>query len=130
MIGAEAAGYRDYFWTRLCWPLLMLFNAFQASLAPLSELLNTIPTKHPLTWQANGEFKYGATWAPLKPFPRLDPGYERAMRIKVSPENLQAFIVAISELEAAIIAAGHDTFMNGLFGKPIGGGTTEAEPIT
>ena len=47
------------------------------------------------------------------------------MRIKVAPENLQAFIVAISKLEAEIISAGHDTFMNGLF-VAIGGGTTEA----
>ena len=67
------------------------------------------------------EFKYGTTWAPLKPFSRLDPGYERAMRVKVSSENLAAFIEAITKLEAEIIAAGHETFMNGLF-VALGGG--------
>ncbi len=71
------------------------------------------------------EFKYGATWAPLKGFPRLDPGYERAMRIKVSPANVPALVAALTKLEKEIQDAGHDTFINGLF-IAIGGGTQEA----
>ena len=47
------------------------------------------------------------------------------MRIKVSQANLPAFIGALAKLEAEIIAAGHDTFMNGLFAA-IGGGPNEA----
>ena len=46
------------------------------------------------------------------------------MRIKMKPEKLSAFIAMITKLEAEIIAAGHDTFMNGLF-VAMGGGTTE-----
>ena len=43
----------------------------------------------------------------------------------MKPEKLSAFIAMITKLEAEIIAAGHDTFMNGLF-VAMGGGTTEA----
>ena len=47
------------------------------------------------------------------------------MRIKLTPENLPAFIAAITKMEAEIVAAGHETFMNGLF-VAMGGGSTEA----
>ena len=125
MIGAEAAGYCETISGRDYVGQLMLWNAFPSVTSAIVGASKYDPSKAPADMASQREFKYGATWAPLKPFPRLDPGYERAMRIKISPENLQAFIVAISKLESEIISAGHDTFMNGLFAA-IGGGTTEA----
>ena len=47
------------------------------------------------------------------------------MRIKISSENLPVFIATISKMEREIIAAGHDSFMNGLF-VAMGGGVHEA----
>ena len=46
--------------------------------------------------------KYGVSWKGLKSF-RLDPGWERVLRIKVSPENLNTYVESIRELETAII---------------------------
>ena len=125
LIGAQAAGYcatisgRDYMGQ------VMMWNAFPSVTSALVGASKYDPTKASAEMAAQREFKYGATWAPLKPFPRLDPGYERAMRLKIAPANLPAFIAAISKMEAEIVAAGHDTFMNGLF-VAIGGGTNEA----
>ncbi len=125
MIGAEAAGYcatisgRDYLGQ------VMMWSAFPSVTSALVGASKYDPTKASAEMAERREFKYGATWAPLKPFPRLDPGYERAMRLKIDPANLPAFIAAISKLESEIVAAGHDTFMNGLF-VAIGGGTNEA----
>ena len=125
MIGADAAGYcatisgHDYMGQ------IMMWNAFPSVTSALVGASKYDPTKASAEMAAQREYKYGATWAPLKPFPRLDPGYERAMRLKVSPQNLPAFIAAITKLEAEIIAAGHDSFMNGLF-VAIGGGASEA----
>lgn len=125
MIGADAAGYcatisgRDYMGQ------VMMWNAFPSVTSALVGASKYDPAKASAKMAAQRDFKYGATWAPLKPFPRLDPGYERAMRLKIAPGNLQAFIAAIAKMEAEIIAAGHDTFMNGLF-VAIGGGASEA----
>ena len=71
--------------------------------------------------------KYGVSWKGLKSF-RLDPGWERVLRIKVSPENLNAYVESIRELEAAIINSGHESFNMGLFG-PFGGGVHESQTI-
>ena len=103
----------------------MIWNAFGSVTDALVGASKYDASKAPADMASQRDFKYGATWAPLKPFPRLDPGYERAMRIKIKPEKLSAFIAMITKLEAEIIAAGHDTFMNGLF-VAIGGGTDEA----
>ena len=103
----------------------MIWNAFGSVTDALVRASKYDASKAPADMASQRDFKYGATWAPLKPFPRLDPGYERAMRIKIKPEKLSAFIAMITKLEAEIIAAGHDTFMNGLF-VAIGGGTDEA----
>ena len=73
------------------------------------------------------EVQYIATWKPLKPF-RLDPGYERVQRVKVSPQNLAAFVAGMSALETAIQEGGHEDFFNGVF-VPIGGGSHEATTL-
>ena len=127
-IGAEAAGYCETISGHDYSGQLMLWNAFPSVTAALigSEKYN--PTKAPMSMARQRDFKYGATWAPLKPFPRLDPGYERAMRIKVSQANLPAFIATVTKLENEIQSAGHDSFMNGLF-IAIGGGKEEANTL-
>jgi hypothetical protein len=71
--------------------------------------------------------KYGVSWKGLKSF-RLDPGWERVLRIKVSPENLSAYVEALRELETAIINSGHESFNMGVFG-PFGGGVHESQTI-
>jgi len=71
--------------------------------------------------------KYGVSWKGLKSF-RLDPGWERVLRIKVSPENLNAYVESLRELETAIINSGHESFNMGLF-SPFGGGVHESQTI-
>ena len=71
--------------------------------------------------------KYGVCWKGLKSF-RLDPGWERVLRIKVSTENLNAYVESLRELETAIINSGHESFNMGLFG-PFGGGVHESQTI-
>ncbi len=71
--------------------------------------------------------KYGVTWKGLKSF-RLDPGWERVVRVKVSPENLNAYVEALRELETAIINSGHESFNMGVF-VPFGGGVHETQTI-
>jgi len=71
--------------------------------------------------------KYGVSWKGLKSF-RLDPGWERVLRVKVSPENLNAYVETLRELETAIINSGHESFNMGLFG-PFGGGVHESQTI-
>ena len=124
-IGTDAAGYCETISGRDEVGQLMIWNAFGSVTDALVGGSKYDASKAPADMASQREFKYTSTWAPLKPFPRLDPGYERAMRIKLKPENLQAFIAAITKMEAEIIAAGHDTFMNGLF-VAMGGGATEA----
>ncbi|MEC8158431.1 MAG: hypothetical protein VX095_04120 [Pseudomonadota bacterium] len=125
VIGTDAAGYCETISGRDEVGQLMIWNAFGSVTDALVGASKYDASKAPADMASQRDFKYGATWAPLKPFPRLDPGYERAMRIKMKPEKLSAFIAMITKLEAEIIAAGHDTFMNGLF-VAMGGGTTEA----
>lgn len=124
-IGADAAGYCETISGRDQPGQLMMWNAFPDVTSALKGSMKYDPSKAPKAMARQREFKYGATWAPLKPFARLDPGYERAMRVKISPANLPAFITTTSKLEKQIQDAGHDTFMNGLF-VAMGGGKHEA----
>ena len=124
-IGSDAAGYCETISGRDEVGQLMIWNAFESVTDALVGGSKYDASKAAPDMASQREFKYTATWAPLKPFPRLDPGYERAMRIKLKPENLPAFIAAITKMEAEIVAAGHETFMNGLF-VAMGGGSTEA----
>ena len=72
------------------------------------------------------EVKYAVTWKPLKPF-KLDPGYERVMRVVVPPSSLMEFVSHMSSTEKALQAAGHD--MNAGVFQPIGGGSAEANTV-
>lgn len=126
MIGAQAAGYCETISGRDYTGQIMMWNAFPSVSSAMIGASKYDPSKAPAEMASQRDFKYGTTWIPLKPFPRLDPGYERAMRIKISPTNMPSFIAAITKMEAEVIAAGHDTFMNGLF-VAIGGGTHEAD---
>ena len=70
--------------------------------------------------------QYSATWKPLKPF-KLDPGYERAMRVVVPAEKVMGFVNEMTVLETAVRSAGHD--MNiGVF-QALGGGAVEANSL-
>ena len=71
--------------------------------------------------------KYGTTWKGLKSF-RLDPGWERVLKVKVSADNLNAYVESLRELETAIINDGHETFNLGVFG-PFGGGVHESQTL-
>ena len=90
---------------------------------------NTVydPNNAPSTLATLRTVKYGVSWKGLKSF-RLDPGWERVLRIKVSPENLNTYVESIRELETAIINSGHESFNMGLFG-PFGGGVHESQTI-
>ena len=81
MIGAEAAGYCETISGRDYVGQLMLWNAFPSVTSAIVGASKYDPSKAPADMASQREFKYGATWAPLKPFPRLDPGYERCLRI-------------------------------------------------
>lgn len=127
-IGADAAGYCETISGRDYPGQLMMWSAFSDVTTAIKGASKYDPSKASRQMANLREFKYGATWAPLKPFPRLDPGYERAMRLKISPANMPAFIEGITKLEKEIQDAGHDTFMNGLF-VALGGGTYEANTV-
>jgi hypothetical protein len=128
-IGADAGGYCETKSGQDYSGQLMMWTAFPNVTAALEGSSKYDPTKAPRTMSNMREFKYGATWAPLKGFPRLDPGYERAMRIKVAPANVPALVAALTQLEKEIQDAGHDTFSNSLL-MPFGGGTQVAGTLT
>ncbi len=96
-----------------------------ASAINANDLYN--PAEAPESMSKLRKVKYGVTWKGLKSF-RLDPGWERVLRVKVSPENLNAFVDNMRKLETAIIESGHETFNLGVF-MPIGGGVHESSTI-
>lgn len=127
--GAVAAGYcrtvsgHDYPGQVLVW------TAFPNVTAALVGGSEYDPSNAPRAVAKLREFKYSSTWGQLKANARLDPGYERVMRIKVSPANVLGLVAMLTKVEKEIQEAGHDTYMNGLF-SAIGGGTQEAETLT
>ena len=80
---------------------MMVWSAFPNVAAALSGSTMYDPQKAPRSFERLREVKYGVTWKPITPF-RLEPGFERVQRIKVSAENMQAFTAAIDNLEKAI----------------------------
>ena len=106
---------------------MMVWSAFPDVASALVGGTKYDPQKAPRVYAALREIQYGVTWKPLTPF-RLEPGYERVQRIKVSADNLQAFNEGINKLEAAIKADGHHNFFNGVFVQ-IGGGSHEIETL-
>ena len=106
---------------------MMVWSAFPDVASALVGGTKYDPQQAPRQFKNLRDLKYGVTWKPLTPF-RLEPGYERVQRIKVSAENLQAFNAGLNKLEASIQAAGHPNFFNGAFVQ-IGGGTHEIETL-
>tara|TARA_B100001057_G_scaffold433737_1_gene462839 strand:- start:1557 stop:2267 length:711 start_codon:yes stop_codon:yes gene_type:complete len=106
---------------------MMVWSAFPDVASALAGGTKYDPQQAPRQYKILRELKYGVTWKPLTPF-RLEPGYERVQRIKVSAENLQAFNEGLEKLEASIQASGHPNFFNGVF-VPIGGGSHEIETL-
>ena len=106
---------------------MMVWSAFPDVATALTGGTKYDPQSAPRSFERLREIKYGVTWKPLTPF-RLEPGYERVQRIKVSAENLQAFSEGLNKLESSIKSAGHHNFYNGAFVQ-IGGGTHEIETL-
>lgn len=69
------------------------------------------------------QVKYSVIFKPLKEY-TLEPGFERLWRMKITNENIQAFVTQIAALEKALRSNGHSINL-GVF-QPIGGGTHEA----
>ena len=108
-IGSDAAGYCETISGRDEVGQLMIWNAFGSVTDALVGGSKYDASKAAPDMASQREFKYTATWSPLKPFPRLDPGYERAMRIKLKPENLPAFIAAITKTVSYTHLRAHET---------------------
>ena len=106
---------------------MMVWSAFPNVAAALSGSTMYDPQKAPRSFERLREVKYGVTWKPITPF-RLEPGFERVQRIKVSNENMQNFTAAIDSLEKAIQDAGHPNFYNGAF-VLIGGGDRDVGTV-
>ena len=106
---------------------MMVWNAFPNVAAALAASTKYDPQQAPESYSNLREIKYGVTWKPVTPF-RLEPGYERVQRIKVSSENMSAFLEAVNDLEKAIIKAGHPNFYNGAF-VLIGGGERDVGTV-
>jgi len=68
--------------------------------------------------------KYVAVWKPITPF-RLDPGFERVERVKIAPNNVEAYRQQLMKTEAAVQKAGHKDFFVGML-QSLGGGPREA----
>ena len=106
---------------------MMVWSAFPNVAAALSGSTMYDPQKAPRSFERLREVKYGVTWKPITPF-RLEPGFVRVQRIKVSAENMQAFTAAIDNLEKAIQDAGYENFYNGAF-VLIGGGDRDVGTV-
>ena len=126
-VGATAAGVcitrsgNDYAGQMLVW------SAYPDLASAMNASSVYDPNNAPSALARLRTVKYGVSWKGLKSF-RLDPGWERVVRVKVSPENLNAYVEALRELETAIINSGHESFNMGVFG-PFGGGVHESQTI-
>ena len=106
---------------------MMVWSAFPDVTSALAGSTKYDPQKAPRSFSNLREIKYGVTWKPVTPF-RLEPGYERVQRIKVSSENMPSFLEGLEKLESAIKADGNHNFYNGAF-VAIGGGVHEVETL-
>ena len=84
---------------------MFVWSAFSSFEDQLSG--NYDPYNVPKRLESLRDLVYSANWKPLKGF-ELSPGFERATRVIVAPENLPAYIAAGVEMESAIQNAGHD----------------------
>jgi len=101
---------------------MFVWNAFDSVEQAMAATDAYDPMNAPTELAAMREVKYNAIFKPLKPF-KLAPGSERLWRLNIAPQNVMPFVGKMTELEAALRAAGHD--MNvGVF-QPLGGGSHE-----
>ena len=101
---------------------MFVWNAFDSMEQAMAATDAYDPMKAPAELAALRDVKYNVMFKPLKPFD-LEPNSERLWRLKIAPGNVAAFVGKMTELEAALRAAGHD--MNiGVF-QPFGGGSHE-----
>jgi hypothetical protein len=126
-VGATAAGVcitrsgNDYEGQMLVW------SAYPDLASAMHANMLYDPNQAPSTLARLRTVKYGVSWKGLKSF-RLDPGWERVLRVKISSENLNAYVETLRELETAIINSGHESFNMGLF-VPFGGGIHESQTL-
>jgi hypothetical protein len=126
-VGATAAGVcitrsgYDYEGQMLVW------SAYPDLASAMHANMLYDPNQAPSTLARLRTVKYGVSWKGLKSF-RLDPGWERVLRVKISSENLNAYVETLRELETAIINSGHESFNMGLF-VPFGGGIHESQTL-
>ena len=105
---------------------MMIWSGFNSVAEALSSMEKYDPFNAPAAFESLRTVKYSVTWKPLKPF-KLDPGFERVMRMEVDGENQTNFVALIAKLEAAVRAEGYDINI-GVF-QPIGGGAHEASTL-
>lgn len=106
---------------------MMVWSAFSSVQAALVGATKYDPSSAPRMFAKLRDVKYSVTWKPLKPF-KLMPGYERVQRVRVAPQNVPAFLAAMTDFETALQQGGHPDFFNGVF-LGIGGGTHEAQTL-
>lgn len=106
---------------------MMVWSAFSSVQAALVGGTKYDPSTAPRMFAKLRDVKYSVTWKPLKPF-KLMPGYERVQRVRVAPQNVPAFLAAMTDFETALQEGGHPDFFNGVF-LGIGGGTHEAQTL-
>ena len=102
---------------------MFIFNGFDSLEDALAATNKYDALKATPELTAIREVKYLVMFKPLNEY-KLDPGFERLFRLKISNENIQAYVDKIVELQAALRAAGHKVNL-GVF-QPIGGGAHEA----
>ena len=101
---------------------MFVWNAFDSVEQAMASTDAYDPMKAPAEMAAMRQVKYNVVFKPLKPFD-LEPGSERLWRLNIAPKNLMPFVAKMTELEAALRAAGH-TMNIGVF-QPMGGGAHE-----
>ena len=84
---------------------MFVWNAFESVEQAMAATDAYDPMNAPAELAAMREVKYNAIFKPLKPF-KLAPGSERLWRLNIAPHNVMPFVGKMTELEAALRAAG------------------------
>ncbi|WP_445784118.1 hypothetical protein [Sphingorhabdus sp.] len=107
---------------------LYIWTAYPNAKSALKASTLYDPNRPAANLAAQRDYMYSFTVIPIKPFATIDPGYERASRVKISSANLPAFVATSIKLEREIQAAGFTKFQNAIL-VPLGGGQREAGTI-
>ena len=126
-VGASGAGYCVTQTGHEYDGQMMVWNAFPSVQAALVGGTKYDLNNAPQMFTKLRDIKYSVTWKPLKPF-KLMPGYERVQRVQVAPQNVPAFLDAMTDFETALQQGGHPDFFNGVF-IGIGGGSHEINTL-